>query len=208
TYSSVQFFPTSSLSHIFEPFFSTKQTGHGTGLGLSVVYGIIAQHGGWIDVESRPGSGSIFSVFLPAVPREAAEADVVTIPAEGLRGHGEKILLVEDDESVRVLAEKMMSSHNYNVVSAASAEEAFDLFEEESGEFDIVFSDVILPGMNGIKLIERLIELKPGIRVLLASGFVEGPDFQTIHDKGYRLLEKPYALTDLLRQVWEVLEEE
>ncbi|MHB1325941.1 MAG: response regulator [Thermoleophilia bacterium] len=139
---------------------SAVTPGPGRGPGFS------AQHGGWVDVESRPGSGSIFSVFLPAVPREAAEADVVTIPAEGLRGHGEKILLVEDDESVRVLAEKMLSSHNYNVVSAASAEEAFDLFEEASGEFDMAFSDVILPGMDGIRL------------------------------------------TDLLRQVWEVLEEE
>jgi len=159
-------------------------------------------------VESRPGSGSIFSVFLPAVPREAAEADVVTIPAVGLRGQGEKILLVEDDESVRVLAGKMLSGHNYNVVSAASAEEAFNLFEEESGEFDMAFSNVILPGMNGIKLIERLIELKPGIRVLLASGFVEGLDFQTIRDKGYRLQGKPCALTDRLRHVQELLEEE
>ncbi|MHB9054336.1 MAG: hybrid sensor histidine kinase/response regulator [Thermoleophilia bacterium] len=203
---------TDVLSHIFEPFFTTKKTGRGTGLGLSVAYGIITEHGGWIDVESKPGSGSIFSIFLPSVSREAAEevADVhaQTMPTGDLRGQGEKILLVEDDESVRVLAKRMLSSHNYDVVSAASAEEALDIFEKNSGEFRLVFSDVILPGMDGIRLIERLIELKPGLRVMLASGFVEGVDFQTICDKGYRLLEKPYVLTALLRQVREVLEEE
>ncbi|MHB9111751.1 MAG: PAS domain S-box protein [Thermoleophilia bacterium] len=197
-----------TLSHIFEPFFSTKEAGVGTGLGLSVVYGIITQHGGWIDVESKRGRGTTFSIFLPAGPLEAEEVDAETVPAEELQGHGERILLVEDEESVRVLAEKMLNGHNYDVFSAASAEEALDLFEAEDGEFRLVFSDVILPGMNGIRLIERLIELKPGLQVLLTSGFVEHPDFQAIRSKGYRLLEKPYALTGLLRQVRELLEEE
>lgn len=196
-----------TLSHVFEPFFSTKKTGMGTGLGLSVVYGIIAQHGGWIDVESKPGSGSTFSVFLPAVPFEVAETGVETVLIDALQGHGEKILLVEDEESVRALAEKMLSGHNYTVVSAASAEEALDIFEKESGDFRLVFSDVILPGMDGIRLVGRLIECKPELRVMLASGFMEGMDFQKIRRKGYRFLEKPYALTDLLQQVKELLEE-
>jgi len=91
------------------------------------------------------------------------------------------------------------------VVSAASAEEALDIFEAETEEFHMVFSDVILPGMNGVKLVEQLTGRKPGLRVMLASGFMEGLDLQTIHDHGYRFLEKPYSLTDLLRQVKELL---
>lgn len=197
-----------TLSHIFEPFFSTKEAGVGTGLGLSVVYGIVVQHGGWIDVESRPGSGSTFSVFLPVSPISAEDEAVEIVPADQLSGKGEKILLVEDDESVRMLAEKMLSSNNYSVVSASSAEEGLEMFEKEGGEFDLVFSDVVLPGMNGIKLIERLSELKPELRVLLATGFVEGLDFQVIDEKGYCLLEKPYALTDLLLQVRELLNQD
>ncbi|MHB1391228.1 MAG: hybrid sensor histidine kinase/response regulator [Thermoleophilia bacterium] len=193
--------------HVFEPFFSTKQPGHGTGLGLSVAYGIIAQHDGWIEVESQPGCGATFSVFLPASDK-AQLAETETQPAGELRGQGQKILLVEDEESVRTLAEKMLAGNDYHVISAASAEEALELFEAAGGAYDLVFSDVILPGMNGVRLVERLLEIKPGLLVMLASGFAEGVDFQAIRDQGYRFLDKPYALTDLLRQVKELLEED
>ncbi|MHB0866808.1 MAG: PAS domain S-box protein [Thermoleophilia bacterium] len=193
-----------TCSHVFDPFFSTKQPRHGTGLGLSVVYGIIAQHDGWIEVESQPGCGATFSVFLPASDKSQV-AETETQPAGELRGQGQKILLVEDEESVRTLAEKMLAANDYHVISAASAEEALELFEAAGGAYDLVFSDVILPGMNGIRLIERLLEIKPGLRVMLASGFAEGVDFHAIRDQGYCFLDKPYALTDLLRQVKELL---
>jgi PAS domain S-box-containing protein len=197
-----------TLSHVFDPFFSTKGAGTGTGLGLSVAYGIMAQHGGWIDVESMPGVGSTFSIYLPALPLKGVDAEAKAVPTDRLRGQGEKILLVEDEEMVRTLAEKILRGHEYTVFSAASAEEALELFEEENGDFRLVFSDVILPGMDGIALIDRLIEREPKLCVMLASGFAEGSAFKTIRDKGYPLLEKPYARTELLDQVQAVLKEE
>lgn len=194
-----------TLSHIFDPFFSTKGAGTGTGLGLSVAYGIVTQHGGWIEVKSTPGAGSSFSIYLPEVPPGTEDADLTTVPAAGVRGSGESILLVEDEESVRQLAEQMLESHGYRVFSAANAEAALRIFEEKDRSFQLVFSDVILPGMDGIGLIERLIEQQPDLRVLLASGFVEDETLKVIRGKGYRFLEKPYELSALLLQVGELL---
>jgi len=194
-----------TLSHIFDPFFSTKGAGTGTGLGLSVAYGIVTQHGGWIEAKSRPGIGSTFSIYLPEVPAGTGDADLKTVLVSEPRGSGQNILLVEDEESVRQLAEEMLKSHGYNIFSAANAEEALRIFEEKDRTFQLVFSDVILPGMDGIGLIERLTEQQPGLRIMLASGFVEGKTLKIIRDKGYRFLEKPYDLSELLLQVGELL---
>ncbi len=196
------------LQHIFEPFFSTKEAGKGTGLGLSVVYGIVKQHGGWINVYSEPGQGSVFKVYLPAFFAAADDKTEETVPLQGLRGNGERILLVEDETEVLEFATRVLAENNYSVFKAANAKEAMDIFEREKGDFHIVFSDVVLPDKNGLQLVNQLLSHKPGLRVLLSSGYADQKtQWPLIHKMGFRFLQKPYALSDLLRAVREVLEQ-
>lgn len=198
---------TETLSHIFEPFFSTKGASRGTGLGLSVVYGIVSQHEGWIEVKSTPGSGTTCDVFLPAVLSGESIDETETLARENLQGQGEKILLVEDDDAVRSLAGKMLDQNCYTVVAAASAEEALRIFEESGGDFHLVFSDVILPRESGVELVDRLLEQKPGLKVLLASGYSDVTWQKEIGERGYAFLQKPYSLQCVLRTLSELLRE-
>lgn len=186
------------LSHIFEPFFSTKGSGKGTGLGLSVVYGIITQHGGWIDVDSVPGQGTTFKIYLPALHIAPAERQAQEIPMGEVAGHGERILLVEDDDDIRKMVKKSLADHGYQVFQAADAESALELFEREEGRIDLAFSDVVLPGQDGVWLVDNLKKRKPGLEVMLASGYSEALDQQAIINRGYRLMRKPYSLSEVL----------
>ena len=191
---------------IFEPFFSTKE--EGTGLGLSVVYGVVRQHGGWIDVASEPGRGCTFRIYLPAVFEnlvyEAAESDLKIEP----RGSGQRILLVEDADSVRAAVRDMLRSGGYEVVGVETAEQALYVFERDGGEFDLVFSDVVLPDGDGLQLVEFLRSRKPGLPVLLSSGYPDQKSqWPVIKEKGYPYLPKPYSLSDLLPAVEAALTE-
>ncbi len=195
-----------TVRRIFEPFFSTKKEKGGTGLGLAVVYGIVSQHGGWIDVDSAPGAGTSFKVFIPAVLVEAGDEEGRQEPAAELRGRGERVLLVEDEEAVRALANRMLSENGYEVYAAAGAEEATKIFEREHGEFDIVFCDVVLPGEDGVELVERLKRRRPSLKVLFASGYGGGETNRAvIEQKGYAFMQKPYSLTSLMRALRDVL---
>ena len=194
------------IDRIFQPFFTTKGSGRGTGMGLSVVYGIVKQHEGWIDVESSPGKGAIFRIYLPAVSMKPKDEQEMPVSLEELRGRGERILLVEDDESVRELSEEMLSENGYRVYAAADAREALDIFEKEGGNFDLVFCDVILPDDRGPRLANQLLKIRPGITILFASGYNdEKSDLRIIRDGGHLLLQKPYSLADLLKGVRESL---
>lgn len=188
----------STLKHIFDPFFSTKGAGEGTGLGLSVVYGIIDDHNGWIEVESSPGSGTLFRIMLPAISRTLSDRDAIPMEAELKRGQGERILLVEDEEAVRNLASRILTSNGYEVADASTAEEALDLFEAEDGRFDLLFSDLILPGINGIRLADELRERRPKLPVVLASGYSFDVDRNQAEHHDYLFLRKPYSVADLL----------
>ncbi|MFH1146135.1 MAG: ATP-binding protein [Pseudomonadota bacterium] len=187
---------------IFEPFFTTKGPGVGIGLGLSVVYGIVRQHEGCIKVFSEPGQGAAFKIYLPVVSaRPEAEAKDAVSP-ERLQGNGERILLVEDQEDVRALAATVLRENGYLVYEAVHADDAADIFEREKGDFHLVFTDVVLPGRTGIQLVEQLLCLKPGLRVLCSSGYADQKSqWATIQKKGFPFLPKPYAVTDLLRAV-------
>ena len=198
--------PPALLSRIFEPFFSTKGPGRGTGLGLSVVFGIVQQHQGWISVASQEGQGTTFKVFLPATDAPASE----TAPdkAVPLRGHGERILLVEDEAPVRALSARLLTSNGYSVTTAASAAEAQAVFDKTEPRFDIVFSDVVLPDLNGIELVERLQRQQPGLLVLLCSGYTdERSRWHAIEEKKYRLMQKPYFSSELLHALRDLLHE-
>jgi|GEM_PF-421493 len=198
-----------TVSRIFEPFYSTKGTGKGTGIGLAVVYGIVEGHGGRIHVESAPGKGSAFRIYMPAVLEQADDQEETPGSFEGLCGKGEKILVVEDEDRVRGLAEGVLDENGYTVFLARSGDEALSVFRREQGNLDLVFSDVILPDKSGIEVVEELTAEKPGLPVLLASGYgQEDSSYETIRDKGYPFLQKPYQLTDLLQTVRRLLDKD
>jgi two-component system cell cycle sensor histidine kinase/response regulator CckA len=194
-----------TVKHIFEPFFSTKGVGKGTGLGLSVVYGIVKEHGGWIQVFSRPGEGTTFHIYIPADLKKHNEEIKRKIPVEKLEGKGRRILVVEDEERVREFAINCLDRSGYVVFGASDAREASTIFEEENGNFHVILSDVVLPDKSGIDMVNEFLSHRPEIGVLFSSGYT---DYQSrwprIQEKGFRFLEKPYALNDLLRVIKEV----
>jgi two-component system cell cycle sensor histidine kinase/response regulator CckA len=195
------------MEHIFEPFFTTKAKGKGTGLGLSTVYGIIKQSGGWINVYSEPGQGSVFKTYLPVSSADIDGKGKAEIPAvEKLSGNSEKILLVEDEEPIRIATQRLLSEHSYQVSSTESAEKALTIFNQEKGDFQLVFSDVVLPEKSGVELVEQLRALKPEIKVLLSSGYAdEKSQWSAISDRKYPFIQKPYTAEKLLRIVKETI---
>jgi signal transduction histidine kinase len=197
------------IQHIFDPFFTTKGIGKGTGIGLSVVYGIVKQHEGWINVYSEPGRGSVFKVYLPVSSVESnGEAKEEVISIQDCHGKGERILLVEDDDGIREFAKRVLVESGYVGFEAANAEEALNIFGKEKGDFHLVFSDVVLPEKSGLQLVEQLLCRKPELKVLLTSGYTDQKSqWPVICEKGYRFIQKPYGLTDLLRVVREVIEQ-
>lgn len=194
------------IRHIFEPFFTTKETGKGTGLGLAVVYGIIKQHEGWINIHSSPGQGSTFNIYLPAHPGKVESKAKETFSLERLQGNGERILLVEDEADVREVHIKILRETGYIVFGAASAKEALDIFERENCNFHLVFSDMVMPDKTGLQLVDLLLSRRPELPVLLTSGYMDDKSqWSIICQRGFRFLQKPYALSVLLQAVKETI---
>jgi signal transduction histidine kinase len=195
-----------TLQRVFEPFFTTKAAGKGTGLGLSVVYGIVQQHHGWITVESAPGEGTRFEVFFPPAEEACGETAEAAHSLDELRGHGERILLVEDEESYRVVAAEALRASGYEVAVAAGAVEAERLVREAPGSFALLFSDVALGDGNGLDLAGMVRALSPDTRVLLTSGYTdEASRLSRIRAAGLPFLPKPYALPALLIAIRDLL---
>ncbi len=192
-----------TVKHIFEPFFTTKEQGKGTGLGLAVVYGIVKKHKGWIVADSRPGEGTVFSVFFPVSAEEPGKVpgDDARVPRDS-RGRGEEILVIEDDPSVLAFAGTALQANGYTVLTAASAMEARVMFHEHQDSLDLIFSDVVLPDKNGLDLVSEFESEKQGIRVLMTSGYMDENSLsRIIRDNNHRFLPKPYAMKDLLETV-------
>jgi PAS domain S-box-containing protein len=202
-----------TMAQIFEPFYTTKRPGVGTGLGLSVVDGIAEQHGGWVDVQSEPERGTSFSVCLPVAPERPPEDNddqcvdnevVMEAPAAS----GERVLLVEDEDSVRAFATRALTDWGYDVVEAASAEEALVALESDPSGFDLIFSDIVLPGRSGTQLAEEASTRNPDTRILLSSGYLfpeESGDDQSTSKIGFPMLKKPYSARGLRTAIHEVL---
>ncbi len=195
------------MNRIFEPFFTTKGK-QSTGLGLAVAYGIVKQHGGWIEVESSPGKGSTFQVYLPAAPTAVvAEEEAVSKPEE-LRGAGERILLVEDEEALRELTHRVLAQNGYEVLAVANARSARELFQREGGSFDLVLCDMVLPDIKGTKLVQEFQSSQPGLKAVFVSGYIdERADRDRVEKRGYPYLSKPFSLNKLLETLKKVLKE-
>jgi signal transduction histidine kinase/FixJ family two-component response regulator len=191
------------LDRIFEPFFTTKEVGKGSGLGLSQVYGFVHQSGGHVAVDSRPGEGATFKLFL-RVSEQAAQARAPTQASKRVQGGSERILVVEDDAGVLALAVEMLQELGYAVTTASDAKQALDVLDGASEPFDLLFTDVVMPGgMSGIELGRAARALRPQMPVLLASGFIAGK--ATLSDSEFPLIEKPYERPPLAAKLRAVL---
>ena len=195
-----------TLSHLFEPFFTTKELGKGTGLGLSTVYGIVKQSAGYISVDSEPGRGTTFTVYLPRVTDEVEAAEFVHTTAEVPLG-SETVLLVEDEEMVRALARRILQTHGYNLLEAQDGFQALRLCQEYTGMIHLLVTDVVIPGMSGRAVADHLSSVRPSMKVLYLSGYT---DNSIVHhgvmDTGTAFLPKPFTPADLARKVREVLD--
>jgi CheY-like chemotaxis protein len=191
-------------NRIFEPFFTTKPTGKGTGLGLSTVYGLVKQSGGEIWVYSEPGKGTTFKIYLPRVAEAVAHV-VVERPPEK-RGFG-TVLVVEDDNSVRALIRRTLEKAGYDVLEAASPEEALPISQTFGGTVHLLITDIVMPGSNGRELAERLQPGRPEMRVLYISGYT---DNAIVHhgvvDERVDFLQKPFTPQALVARVHAVIE--
>jgi PAS domain S-box-containing protein len=195
-------------SHIFEPFFTTKGT-KGTGLGLSTVYGIVKQSGGYIWVYSELGKGTTFKIYLPRVAASGEPAMQVVTPVEISRAEPgtETILVVEDEANLRYLARQFLEKQGYKVVEAADGAVAMQIAVAHEGVIHLLLTDVIMPGMNGRELAQRISEIRPNIKILYMSGYTENVvGHNGTLDAGVRLLQKPFNLRDLKSKVREVLD--
>jgi len=192
------------LDQIFEPFFTTKMQGEGTGLGLSTVYGIVKQHEGWINVYSKPGYGSTFEIYLPAISQMPAARQRKMPSLKEFQGSGERVLVAEDDEGVRRFTKKALEANGYVVFEASSALEALSLFEREKADFHLVLSDVILPDINGVQFVDQLLARDPDLLVILCSGYANvKSQWPLINERHFRFIKKPYSAYKLLRTIKE-----
>ena len=192
--------------HIFEPFFTTKEVGKGTGLGLSTVYGIVKQHDGHISVESEPGKGTIFRIWLPLIHAAVEERKTPT-RAEAKRGT-ETILVAEDDPGVRALTVSLLREYGYTVIEAGDGEEALRLFSDNGKEITLVVCDVVMPKMNGRETCEAIKKIRPDIKVLFTSGYTRDVIIDKGIDETVDFIRKPIDPREFIARVREVLDRE
>src|SRR5690606_7463587 len=194
--------PPDAMQHLFEPFYTTKPPGKGTGLGLPQVYGIIQQFEGHIQVESELGKGTRFIVYLPLL----VQAEIQPIRAAALHpphGQGEMILLVEDEAALRDAVKEMLAGLGYQVLTAQNGQEALDVYEQHRGEIALVLSDLIMPGMGGVELHRELERRDPEARLLLVTGY---PNLEGL-EPGSRVhwVQKPFTVDTLAQRVAEAI---
>jgi two-component system cell cycle sensor histidine kinase/response regulator CckA len=194
--------PPDVLPRVFDPFFTTKEAGKGTGLGLATAYGIIAQSGGTMWVESTPGEGTQVFVALPRAAGAVARGADPAVPPPAAQGRGERLLVVEDEDGVRALITRVLLRAGYQVDAFAEGAAALAAFEAAPGAYDLVLSDVVMPRMSGALLVSRMRALAPGVRALFMSGYNdEALDRTGPRDRGVPLLEKPFEMEAMLAAV-------
>jgi CheY-like chemotaxis protein len=197
--------PVEEQSHIYEPFFTTKPVGQGTGLGLAQVYGIVKQHGGYIDLKSQVGEGTQFYIYLPSLVDAPEKSVPEQIPAQ-LDGEGKAVLLVEDDPATRKALDAMLSVHNYRVLAAENGVKALELLEAESDSVELVISDIVMPQMGGLDLYDHLQTRWPQIQVLLITGHpLDEQNQLTLRQGKVNWLQKPFTIQEFNQILLELL---
>ena len=192
---------------VFEPFFTTKAPGQGTGLGLSMVYGIVKNHHGHIEYESEPGAGTQFNIYFPVSKSEQVLKEEITIKEEKSAAGNETILVVEDSESILDAVKRMLQHFGYTVITASYGEQAIELYLAQKESIDLVILTLNMPGMGGRKCLERLIEINPELKTIITSGYTSAANLRTVQNGGNtEFVEKPYELRELLRIIREILD--
>ena len=189
-----------SLDHIFEPFFTTKQPGRGTGLGLSMVFGIVKRHKGHISCYSEEGVGTTFRIYFPVAKMDSSEVmtDTMEMPAGG----DETLLLVDDEAPVRTLGSEMLELAGYTVLTAANGREALDAYGRHKNEISSVILDLVMPEMSGKKCLEELLTIDPNVRILIASGYsANGSTKDALESGATGFISKPFDLKQILSAV-------
>jgi CheY-like chemotaxis protein len=194
------------VARTFEPYFTTKPKGAGSGLGLATVYGIVTQAGGDVAILSAPGSGTTIRVHLPGTSEARSELRDLK-PGTPLVANGETVLLVEDEAIVREPVRRTLARHGYVVLPAENAEVALVILHEHSGPIDLLLTDVVMPGASGKELSVEVLAHRPGTKVLFMSGYSQDViAHQGVLEEGVSLIEKPFSADDLLRKVRVVLD--
>lgn len=187
-----------TVNRIFEPFFTTKELGRGTGLGLAVLYGIVKQHKGWVDVKSTPGKGTSFRIYFPFYSADEEMPEITLQPVTASICQNMKILFIEDEEGVRNLAKEIFETDGWNIVCVDSGKAAREVFNNGDGGFSLLISDVVLTDCNGLELVEEFKKINPQIKVILSSGYSgEISKLLTIHKKRYGFIQKPYNIEEM-----------
>jgi CheY-like chemotaxis protein len=197
-----------TLAQAFEPFFTTKERGKGTGLGLATVYGIVHKCGGNIVVDSAPGKGTTFSLYLPSTLAEASRGKPQRVEPPAHRDRGtETLLVVEDDAALREVVRRPLEAAGYRVLLAGDGVEALEMSAQFEGEIALLLTDVIMPLMNGRAVAESLLQLRPGLRVLYMSGYTDNALAKHgVLDESIHLLMKPFTATELKNKIRELLD--
>ena len=191
------------LDHLFEPFFTTKETGKGTGLGLASVYGIVKGHGGYIDVESEQGKGTTFSIYLPA-SHKTVKRSVQTF--NELNRKSGTVMIVDDEKSILEVGSRMLEKLGFTVFKAENGAKAVEIYKAEGGKIDLAIVDMIMPGMDGEELYDRIKEISPNAKILLSSGYDMNGRVTEIMERGCDgFLQKPFSIEELSQRVGEAL---
>jgi len=201
--------PAELLDEIFEPFFTTKEAGRGTGLGLAVVYGIVKKHNGWINVYSEIGRGTVMKIYFPASHKPLAESTAPVAVTMTLRGHSEKILVVEDNPEVLKFTAAVLRQEGYIPLPASSAVHALEQLEAEATPVDMIISDVVLPDLNGLQMVEKIHAFYGPIPVIFCSGYSEEKIMHSIKSNpNYHFIQKPFPVQTLLDMVYQMLHQD
>jgi len=194
-----------TLAHAFEPFFTTKPKGLGTGLGLSMVYGAVENHGGTVEIHSQPGEGTSVTVLLPALAQEELDAPEETVETEAFQSVGESVLLVDDEELIRRVGERLLRKLGYKVTVAVDGHGAVDLLRERASDYQLVILDLVMPGLDGEETFHQLREIDPLVPIILSSGYSRDEKVKRLLMAGANgFLQKPFELKHLARALKQV----
>jgi CheY-like chemotaxis protein len=196
------------LDHVFEPFYTTKDVGKGTGLGLAMVYGIVKNHEGYILCYSEVSTGTTFKIYLPAM-EQCGQRQIPDEMEEFFKGGDETILLVDDEEYIRELGVELLTDAGYKVLTATDGEEGLELYRKEQENVDLVILDLVIPGMGGKKCYEEILKVNPNAKILVVSGYsANGPGKEAMEAGVKGFVGKPFDVSHLLETIREILDEE